>query len=375
MMASVCHESTKPRNKPVGVSLSCFRVFVALLLAAVVIALAARPASAASQCEWTGVDRVIAVGDVHGAYDRFVEILKVAGVIDAGLQWTAGSAHVVQLGDIVDRGDDSRKTLDLVRRLEKEAQAARGQVHLLLGNHEAARMLGDLRLTAAGEYAAFATRDSESLREKVLSTLTPATAEDREKLIQEIPLGSIEMRQAFGRDGEYGRWLRQLPVTVKINGFMFVHGGISPAVAPLGCAAINEQVRRELTEDLDKTVEAPLVSLTARVDGPLWYRGLAQETEAFAPQIDESLAKAQARAIVVGHTVTPTGRVTARFDGRVIQIDTGMQPAYAQGGRASALEIARGEATAIYVDRRDPVPLPAPRKAPAAVPRQAPPAP
>lgn len=344
-------------------------------LTAIVIALVfARPLAAANQCEWTGIERVVAVGDVHGAYDRFVEILKVAGVIDSGLHWAAGSAHVVQLGDIVDRGDDSRKTLDLVRRLEKEAQAARGQLHLLLGNHEAARMLGDLRLTAAGEYAAFATGDSESVREKVLSSLKP-TAEEREKLVQEIPLGSIEMRQAFGRDGEYGRWLRQLPVTVKINGFMFVHGGISPTVAPLGCAAINEQVRRELTEDLDKTVEAPLVSLTARVDGPLWYRGLAQETEAFAPQIDEILARAQARAIVVGHTVTPTGRVTPRFDGRVIQIDTGMQPAYAQGGRASALEIAHGAAAAIYVDRRDPIPLPAPPKAPALAARQAPPAP
>jgi len=32
-----------------------------------------------------------------------------------------------------------------------------------------------------------------------------------------------------------------------------------------------------------------------------------------------------------------------------------MQPAYAQGGRASALEIVGGAATAIYVDRRDPV--------------------
>ena len=136
-------------------------------LAAALIAFASRPVPAASPCEWTGIDRVVAVGDVHGAYDRFVEILKVAGVIDAGSHWAAGSTHVVQLGDIVDRGDDSRKVLDLVRRLEKEAQAARGQLHLLLGNHEAARMLGDLRLTAAGEYAAFATPDSESRPRKV----------------------------------------------------------------------------------------------------------------------------------------------------------------------------------------------------------------
>ena len=341
-------------------------------LTALAIALASRPLPAASPCEWTGVERVVAIGDVHGAYDRFVEILKVAGVIDAGSHWAAGSAHVVQLGDILDRGDDSRKVLDLVRRLEKEAQAARGWLHLLLGNHEAARMLGDLRLTAAGEYAAFATPDSESVREKYLTSLKPATADQRAQLIKQMPLGFFEMRQAFGRDGDYGRWLRQLPVVVKIDGFMFVHGGISPAVAPLGCAAINDQVRRELTTELDKTREAPLASLTARVDGPLWYRGLSQEGDAFAPQIDEILSKAQARAIVVGHTVTTTGRVTSRFDGRVIQIDTGMQPAYAQGGRASALEITGGGITAIYVDRRDPVAAPSRQGVPAAAPERPP---
>ena len=73
--------------------------------------------------------------------------------------------------------------------------------------------------------------------------------------------------------------------------------------------------------------------------------------------MDEILAALHARALVIAHTVTPTGRITPRFDGRVIQIDTGMQPAYVQGGRASALDIG-DDATAIYVDRRDPVPLP-----------------
>jgi hypothetical protein len=81
--------------------------------------------------------------------------------------------------------------------------------------------------------------------------------------------------------------------------------------------------------------------------------------------VTEILAKAHARAIVVGHTVTLTGRITTRFDGRVIEIDTGMQPTYVPNGRASALEIRGGEATAIYVDRRDPVELPKPETAPA----------
>jgi hypothetical protein len=246
--------------------------------------------------------------------------------------------------------------MDLVRRLEKPAQSAGGFLHALMGNHEVARMLGDLRLVAPGEYAAFATPDSASTRDAYLKTL----AGDRDQLRKQMALGFVEMRQAFGRDGDYGRWLRQLPVTVKINGLMFVHGGISPAVAPLGCDGINDQVRRELTNDLEKTRANPLVSLAARADGPLWYRGLAEEPETFAPQVTEILAKVHARAIVVGHTVTPTSRITTRFDGRVIELDTGMQPAYIPDGRASALEVRGGEATAVYVDRRDPVELPKP---------------
>jgi len=322
------------------------------VVAVLLLALAATVARAASSCEWEGVERVVAVGDVHGAYDRYVEMLTVAGVIDANGRWAGGSTHFVQLGDVVDRGPDSRKALDFLRRLEREAQSAGGRVHVLLGNHEVARMLGDLRLTALAEYEAFAASGSEALRERFLQTLKPA---ERDEALKQTPLGQIEMRQAFGRDGEYGKWLRQLPVTVKINGIVFVHGGISPAVAPLGCSAINDQVRRELTSDLDKTRTAPLASLAARVDGPLWYRGLAQEPDAFAPQVTEILSKMGARAIVIGHTVSTTGRIGTRFDGRVVQIDTGMQPAYVPNGRASALEIRRGEATAIYVDRREPV--------------------
>jgi len=333
------------------------RYRVHLALAALLALVFAQPAVAADKCEWTGVDRVVVIGDVHGAYDRFVEILKTAGIVDGSLRWVAGATHVVQLGDIVDRGDDSRKALDLVRRLEKEAEKAGGQLHPMLGNHEVARMLGDLRLTTPGEYAAFVTPNSESIREKYLKLAKPASEEERARLLEQLPLGLIEMRQAFGRDGEYGKWLRDLPAVVKINDLVFVHGGLSPAVAPMGCAAINEQIRRDLTTDFEKTIGAPLASLTARVDGPLWYRGLAQEPDAFAPQVDDILAKTAARAIVIAHTVAITGRITTRFGGRVVQIDTGMQPAYAQGGRASALEIARGEATAIYADRRDPITL------------------
>src|SRR5262245_66200338 len=125
------------------------------VFAVALIALSPAKLPAASSCEWNNVERVVAIGDVHGAYDRLVEILKVAGIVDNELRWIGGRTHVVQLGDIVDRGDDSRKALDLVRRLERPAQAAGGAWHQLMGNHEVARMLGDLRLGRPAEEAAF----------------------------------------------------------------------------------------------------------------------------------------------------------------------------------------------------------------------------
>ena len=307
-------------------------------------------AAATPSCEINGIERIVAVGDVHGAYDRFVAILRTAGVIDEGAHWTGGKTHLVQLGDIVDRGPDSRKALDLLQRLEGEAARAGGQVHALIGNHEVARMLGDLRLVAPGEYAAFVTSDSASLRQRFIDTLPPNTRDDA---LKETVLGLLEMRVAFGRDGVYGKWIRTHQAVVKLNGVLFLHGGISPAVAALPCDAINDTVHEDLTSNLDKTLAAPLKTLTASPDGPLWYRGLAQQPDTFAPDVADILSKQQARAIVIGHSVVPDGRITVRFGGTVVLTDTGMQPAYVPTGRASALEISHNEFTAIYEDRRD----------------------
>jgi hypothetical protein len=306
--------------------------------------------AAEPRCEFTNVSRVVAVGDVHGAVDRFTAILQTAGLIDDKSKWSGGTAHLVQLGDIVDRGPDSRKALDLLKRLEAEAARAGGAVHALIGNHEAARMLGDLRATTPEEVAAFATSDSQDLRERFIRA---AKAEEREALAKDTPLGLLEMRLAFGREGAYGEWLRRHNAFVKINGVLFVHGGLSPAVALLPCEVVNRTLRRELDDDLEKTRAAPLASLLAREDGPLWYRGLAQVADTETAVIDDLFTKQRARAIVIGHTVTSNGRIRQRFGNRVFQIDTGMQPAYAQGGRASALEFVGDTVTAIYVDRRD----------------------
>lgn len=329
------------------------RVLLSALAAGLLACLPLAGAGAGPSCEVSGVERVVAIGDVHGAYDRFAEILQITGLVDADLHWTGGKTHLVQVGDVVDRGPDSRKALDLLRSLVDPAARAGGRVHALIGNHEVMRILGDMRYVTPGEYQAFVTDGSEALRERFVNT---TKADARADLRAKTPLGWVEMRLAFGGDGPYGKWLDGLNAVVKINDVIFLHGGISPSVAGLSCMAINDTVRRELTADLEKTLDDPQRSLAAREDGPLWYRGLAQGSDLAETEVDEILAKQGAKAIVVGHTVAPTGRIVSRFGGKVFQIDTGMQPAYVSGGRAAALEYKGAVYTAIYTDRQDPLP-------------------
>jgi len=90
-----------------------------------------------SEWEWSGVRRVVAVGDVHGSHYRLVMLLRGAGLVDAKLAWSGGVDHLVLCGDLLDRGPQERPLMDLVRRLQSQAEAAGGHVHVLLGNHEA----------------------------------------------------------------------------------------------------------------------------------------------------------------------------------------------------------------------------------------------
>ena len=88
-------------------------------------------AAAAVPCDVQTTERIVAVGDVHGAFDKFVAILRAAGLIDTRNRWIGKKAVLVQTGDLTDRGPDSRKAIDLLRKLEGEAQRAGGQVYAL----------------------------------------------------------------------------------------------------------------------------------------------------------------------------------------------------------------------------------------------------
>jgi hypothetical protein len=347
-----------------------------IVLGASAAAPSAQPADA--PCAIETEERIVAVGDVHGAYTGFIDILQHAGLIDGRQRWIGGRAVLVQTGDLLDRGPDSRRVLDLLRRLEREASRAGGQVHALLGNHEVMRLVGDWRYVSDAEYAAFRNPSSRDLRERVYEGVAARAERDaraenrphdeaafRRQFLEEVPLGFVEMRLAFDADGEYGRWLRARHAVAMINGVVFLHGGISDETSVLGCEGINRAIRREIAGPAPPP-ERVSELLATHENGPLWYRGLAVEPEdMFAPMLDTILARMEARAIVVGHTPVRQ-RIATRFGGRVMLIDTGLLGGdFFPDGVASALEIHGEVVTAIYPDGRVRLSVPALERTPA----------
>ena len=340
--------------------------------------LVAMPAAAQS---WRveNADRVVAIADVHGAYEAMVATLKNVGILDDELAWSGGTAHLVIVGDILDRGPRSRDAMDLLMRIEDEAQAAGGYVHVLIGNHETMNMVGDMRYVSKGEYAAFADEETEEQRKrwfKAYLRRQPMPRDDNvleEKFDAAFPAGYFALREAFSADGQYGKWLLSKPVIAVINGTAFVHGGLSPLVTEYGLDGVNTQLQAELVEYVEALgvlIEAEVILPTDRIydyvdivtkymprlddqpellaaldsiqrldraslvstDGPLWYRanvGCGGVIEKH--RLDQSLAAIGATRVVIGHTPTPTRRVLQRFDGRVVEIDTGMLSTYYKG--------------------------------------------
>ena len=90
-------------------------VFLVLLTSGATIAEAQKKIR---QHTWSEIERIVAVGDVHGDHGQFLKTLLAAKVIDKEGRWIGGKTHLVQTGDLFDRGPDSRKTMDLLMKLE-----------------------------------------------------------------------------------------------------------------------------------------------------------------------------------------------------------------------------------------------------------------
>ena len=256
----------------------------------------------------SGSTRVVAVGDVHGDIEVLVRTLLMAELIDEQLQWAGGDATLVQLGDVLDRGDSERECWDLLQRLKSDASRAGGRVICMIGNHEAMNVLGD-------------SRPAGVIHPNGETSFGP----DRE--------------DAWRQGGPLAKELAECPVIAIIGDSVFVHGGLPLDITRDGIERINQQMRRFL---LDPNVHAENTKAIyeCSVD-PLWDRRLSSPPGREPSHGDEialraSLKRLGVARVVVGHTVQST--INSACGGAVWRCDTGMSR-WVRTGPVEALEI------------------------------------
>lgn len=147
-----------------------------------------------------------AIGDVHGRRDLLAALL-------AGIRSDAGARplRIVFLGDVIDRGPESRQCLDLVIKTLAEFPGSR----LILGNHEEF-LLRSIDETGNREAAArhwLPNGGVATLRSYGLDETNPV---DRiaTRLIRDFPSHILALRQAG--------WI------VETDTHVFVHAGLEP---------------------------------------------------------------------------------------------------------------------------------------------------
>ncbi len=242
--------------------------------------------------------RAVAIGDLHGDLDAARAALRAAGAIDANDAWIGGDLTIIQTGDVLDRGDDESRILELLQRLDGEARAHGGAVIQLLGNHELMNAAHDFRY------------------------VTPGGARD------------------FGGDRAHalepgGTWAKQLAthnVIAVVGDTVLSHAGVT-ADWVTHLDEVNEQARCWLDGQAGGP-GSPTAALAAD-DSPVWTRVWGTDP-VDCTALGDVLKRLGAKRMVVAHTPQPDG-ITSACDGALWRIDVGLSKHY--GGPIEVLEL------------------------------------
>ena len=256
----------------------------------------------------------MAIGDLHGDLQKTVAALKLAGVLsvspDGAPVWCGGDTVIVQLGDILDRGDHEIQILHLFLRLKEQAKLRGGDVFLLNGNHESLNICGDFRYVTSGGFL-------ESAR---VAGLPPEMAGRFQ--------AQLKARVAlFAPGGPIAQELANSYVALQINDTVFAHGGIMPHHVDYGLGRLNDEMSGWMRGE--EGARSPIVAMGSP-DSVLWCREYSREQ--WNTQVDRGrscallikvLSELGANQMVVGHTPQERG-CNAECDGKIWRIDVGM---------------------------------------------------
>ena len=289
--------------------------------------------------------RLVAVPDLHGDLAHARRSLQLAGVLapdDASDPdaWIAGAdAHLVQTGDILDRGENSIDVMDLLARLSERAAAGGGEVTALLGNHELMTLQGDLSYVAREEIVRLGREnlDANKLGGEEMGTGYGLRAY--------WTAGQMRWTKLFRSDGTQGARLRRERTLLALAG----DGACATLFSHAGLRARHLEAHGGTVDSVNAAARVAVAGDDGRrvlrshdlFDGesPLWNRfyGVNEDEAAVCAELDVVLRAVGARRMVVGHTVQAKGMRT-RCGGRLHLIDVGVSEKYVGRGAAWSCE-------------------------------------
>jgi Calcineurin-like phosphoesterase len=284
-------------------------------------------------------EKIIALGDVHGDYDRLVNLLVAGKVLEAAPaspdkpKWIAKKAVFVCTGDMIDKGKHSIKVVSLFKALQVEAALAGGRVIVTMGNHEAEFLADPL-----GDHKAKEFRDDLGKR------------------------GVDPVDVANGKDSlGLGTFMRSLPFAARVSDWFFAHAGNTQGLSLTGLRAALEDGAKTQGFAADVLLN-PNSILEARLHPTPWWEREGEKPKASRSRLESFASALGVKHFVVGHQQSKVrfsdgderkkGEIYTKFDGLIFLIDVGMS--HAIDDSEGVLLVIRGgdqpSATAVFPD-------------------------
>lgn len=281
--------------------------------------------------------RLVAIGDLHGDMGKTRRAFRIGGLIDHQDRWSGGTATAVQVGDQLDRGDNEVQILYFLERLQKEAAAAGGALHILNGNHETMNVGGRFRYaTTPGriDFLRWQLVQSIGASMKAKCGCSDADKDMQASALQLPPnlmqAANIARLAALQPGGHIAqRFFARHHTVLQIGSTVFVHGGILPSHADYGLERINRESQQWISGQNPQQEPAFLGGRSAVV----WAREYSTEDarRCDCSALQEALGKIPgSKRMVVGHTIQEQGINSACAE-RVFRIDVGMSKGCGNG--------------------------------------------
>lgn len=254
-------------------------------------------------------EKVYVFSDINGNFHSLRSFLLNNKLTDINLNWIAGDAHLILLGDVFALGKNVTPTLWLIYELSQKAKAANGDVHLLLGNREIEVLLGNAQ--------------NLHLKYRDIEEVTKKAYEDQ-----------------FSTETILGSWLRNQPMVLKIDSFLFSHAGIHPKLAKdsVSLESINTVLKKTLNNQELNETETELADFILGDEGPSKYKKMAADQMA-KKKVADICSFYQVKTIILGQK--RVNRSKYLYDKKVLLTNT-PKPIDSKSGNPSGVFIKKG---------------------------------